>query len=106
MLPDLKYLELSDNQLSGEIPAELGMLSTLGAAPWREPVGRLHTRLTKRPTEYATFGSRRPALLLIPRVSVAVVRAQMYAWLATRRIPGRMGVAIGAGDLNMNVAQV
>ena len=29
-----------------------------------------------------------------------LLRAQVYAWLATREIPGRMGAAIGAGDLN------
>jgi hypothetical protein len=32
-----------------------------------------------------------------------VLRAKLYAWLATREIPGRMGAAIGAGDLDVNV---
>ena len=31
-----------------------------------------------------------------------VLRAKLYAWLAVRKIPGRMGAAIGAGDLNHN----
>ena len=30
-----------------------------------------------------------------------VMRAKIYAWLATRRMPGRMGSAIGAGDLRV-----
>ena len=29
-----------------------------------------------------------------------LLRAQLYAWLATREIPERMGAAIGAGDLD------
>ena len=29
------------------------------------------------------------------------LRAQVYAWLATREVPGRMGAAIGAGDLDV-----
>ena len=29
-----------------------------------------------------------------------VARAKLYAWLATREQPGRMGAAIGAGDLD------
>ena len=29
-----------------------------------------------------------------------VSRAELYAWLATRELPGRMGAAINAGDLN------
>ena len=33
-----------------------------------------------------------------------VLRAQLYAWLATRRLPGRMGAAISAGDLNSRAA--
>ena len=32
-----------------------------------------------------------------------VSRAQLYAWLATRELPGRMGAAINAGDLNTDV---
>ena len=32
-----------------------------------------------------------------------VLRAQLYAWLATREIPGRMGAAIKAEDLNVDV---
>ena len=33
-----------------------------------------------------------------------VLRAKLYAWLAVRKIPGRMGAAIGTGDLNANAA--
>ena len=29
-------------------------------------------------------------------------KAKLYAWLATRREPGRMGAAVGAGDLEIN----
>ena len=29
------------------------------------------------------------------------LRARVYAWLATREVPGRMGAAIGAGDLDV-----
>ena len=29
-------------------------------------------------------------------------KAELYAWLATRKTPGRMGAAIGAGDLSLN----
>ena len=32
-----------------------------------------------------------------------VLRAQSYSWLATREIPGRMGAAINAQDLNVDV---
>ena len=31
-------------------------------------------------------------------------KAKVHAWLATRKRPGRMGAAIGAGDLDVNVA--
>ena len=34
-----------------------------------------------------------------------VLRAKVYAWLATREIPGRMGAAIGAGDLRVDVME-
>ena len=30
------------------------------------------------------------------------LKAELHAWLATRRIPGRMGAAIRAGDLNVD----
>ena len=30
------------------------------------------------------------------------LKAQLHAWLATRRTPGRMGSAIGTGDLEVD----
>ena len=32
-----------------------------------------------------------------------ILRAKLYAWLATRELPGRMGAAIGAGDLDTDI---
>ena len=33
-----------------------------------------------------------------------VEKAKVHAWMATRKKPGRMGAAIGAGDLDVRVA--
>ena len=39
-LSNLEGLHLNDNQLSGELPSELGRLSNLEPAPQRQPVDR------------------------------------------------------------------
>ncbi len=64
-----------------------------GMIPQDDPVWpRSERYVDDIPAEYRKF---RPGKLL---------RAKLYAWLATREIPGRMGAAIGADDLDAQAA--
>ena len=76
---------MPDNQSPGELE---DFVRTM--LPPSDPVWpRSQRYVDDIPREHRRF---RPGKLL---------RAQVYAWLATRETPGRMGAAIGAGDLHI-----
>ncbi len=80
---------MPDNEHPGEIEDFVSAM-----IPSDDPVWPRSQRYVEDiPAEHRRF---RPGKLL---------RAQLYAWLATREIPGRMGAAIGAGDLNVESAE-
>ena len=88
--PPIGIWMMPDNESSGELEDFVQKMIPVGDPVWPKS----QTYIKQIPVEQRKF---RPGKLL---------RAQVYAWLATREIPGRMGAAIGAGDLDMNVAQV
>ena len=82
--PRIGIWVMPDNQSSGELEDFVREM-----IPSNDPVWpRSQRYVAEIPVEHQRF---RPGKLL---------RAQLYAWLATREIPGRMGAAIGAGDLD------
>ena len=88
--PPIGIWVMPDNGSSGELEDFVQKMIPAGDAVW--PKSQAY--INQIPVELRKF---RPG---------KVLRAQVYAWLATREIPGRMGAAIGAGDLAMNGAQV
>ena len=88
--PPIGIWIMPDNGSSGELEDFVQKMIPAGDPVWPKS----QTYIEQIPVEQRKF---RPGKLL---------RAQVYAWLATREIPGRMGAAMGAGDLDMNVAQV
>ena len=62
-------LELANNQLSGEIPPELGNLSELEALYLAQPLDRLH------PPETARHSQQRPIILRIAQLPIAAAQA-------------------------------
>ncbi len=76
---------MPNNDSSGEIENFVADMIPMGDPVWPLSQGYVDGI----PTEHRRF---RPGKLL---------RAKVYAWLATREIPGRMGAAIGAGELNV-----
>ena len=86
--PRIGIWVMPDNQSSGELEDFVR-----GMIPSDDPLWPQSQRYVEKiPVEHQRF---RPGKLL---------RAQLYAWLATREIPGRMGAAIGAGDLDAEAA--
>ena len=76
---------MPDNQSPGELEDFVQTMVPTGDPVWP----RSQRYVDDIPREHRRF---RPGKLL---------RAQVYAWLATRETPGRMGAAIGAGDLHV-----
>ena len=86
--PRIGIWVMPDNQSSAELEDFVREM-----IPSDDPVWpRSQRYVAEIPVEHRRF---RPGKLL---------RAQLYAWLATREIPGRMGAAIGAGDLDAGAA--
>ena len=79
---------MPDNGSPGELENFVAEMIPLDDPVW--PLSQLY--VDGIPAEHRKF---RPGKLL---------RAKLYAWLATREIPGRMGAAIGAGDLSVDEA--
>ena len=85
--PPIGIWVMPDNGSSGELEDFVQKMIPAGDPVW--PKSQRY--VNQIPVQHQRF---RPGKLL---------RAQMYAWLATREIPGRMGAAIGAGDLNIDI---
>ena len=85
--PPIGIWVMPDNGSSGELEDFVQKMIPAGDPVWP----RSQRYVNQIPVKHQRF---RPGKLL---------RAQMYAWLATREIPGRMGAAIGAGDLNVDI---
>ena len=85
--PPIGIWVMPDNRSSGELEDFVQKMISAGDPVWPKS----QTYIEQIPVEHRKF---RPGKLL---------RAQLYAWLATREIPGRMGAAIGAGDLNIEI---
>ena len=85
--PPIGIWVMPDNVSPGELEDFVQKMIPAGDAVWPKS----QTYINQIPVELRKF---RPGKLL---------RAQVYAWLATREIPGRMGAAIGAGDLNIDI---
>lgn len=85
--PPIGIWVMPDNGSPGELEDFVQKMIPAGDAVWPKS----QTYIEQIPVEYRKF---RPGKLL---------RAQLYAWLATREIPGRMGAAIGGGDLNIEI---
>ena len=85
--PPIGIWVMPDNGSSGELEDFVQKMIPAGDPVWP----RSQRYVNHIPVQHQRF---RPGKLL---------RAQMYAWLATREIPGRMGAAIGAGDLNIDI---
>ena len=87
--PRIGFWLMPDNKSPGELEDFVQKM-----IPEADPVWpRSQSYIDQIPVEHRRF---HPGKLL---------RAQMYAWLATREVPGRMGAAIGAGDLDTGVVQ-
>lgn len=79
---------MPDNKSAGEIENFIRDM-----IPENDPVWPLSQRyIDNIPNKHRKFRQRK------------ALRAQLYAWLATRRLPGRMGAAIKSGDLNARAA--
>ena len=85
--PPIGIWVMPDNGSSGELEDFVQKMIPAGDPVW--PKSQRY--VNQIPVQHQRF---RPGKSL---------RAQMYAWLATREIPGRMGAAIGAGDLNIDI---
>ena len=84
--PRIGIWVMPDNELPGELE---NFVETM--IPADDPIWPLSQHYVEGiPAEHRKF---RPG---------KVLRAKLYAWLAVRAIPGRMGAAIGAGDLDVN----
>ena len=79
---------MPDNKSAGEIENFIREM-----IPQRDPVWPLSQNyINAIPVKHQQFRQRK------------LLRAQLYAWLATRKLPGRTGAAIKAGDLNSQAA--
>ena len=85
--PPIGIWVMPDNVSPGELEDFVQKMIPAGDAVWPKS----QTYINQIPVKLRKF---RPGKLL---------RAQVYAWLATREIPGRMGAAMGAGDLNIDI---
>ena len=85
--PSIGIWVMPDNGSPGELEDFVQKMIPARDAVWPKS----QTYINQIPVELRKF---RPGKLL---------RAQVYAWLATREIPGRMGASIGAGDLNIDI---
>ena len=86
--PRIGIWMMPDNRSPGELED-----FAAGMIPSGDPVWPVSQRYVEEiPAEHRRFRSGK------------VLRAKVYAWLATRQIPGRMGAAIGAEDLRVDVA--
>ena len=86
-MPRVGIWLMPDNKSTGELEDFVQTMIPPDDQVW--PLSESY--INNIPTEFQRF---RPG---------KVLRAQMYAWLATRRLPGRMGAAIEAEDLDINV---
>ena len=86
-IPRVGIWLMPDNESAGELEDFVQTMIPPDDQVW--PLSESY--INNIPTEFQRF---RPG---------KVLRAQMYAWLATRRLPGRMGAAIEAEDLDINV---
>ena len=77
---------MPDNQSAGELEDFFEQMIPSGDAVWESA----QRYIDAIPDEHRKF---RPGKIL---------RAKVYAWLATREVPGRMGAAIGRSDVEVN----
>ena len=85
-MPRVGLWLMPDNQSAGELEDFVQTMIPAGDPVWP----RSQRYVDDIPTEHRKFQQGK------------TLRAQVYAWLATREIPGRMGAAIEAKDLNIN----
>jgi hypothetical protein len=86
-LPRVGIWLMPDNESPGELEDFVQTMIPTGDPVWP----RSQRYVDDIPEEHRRF---RPG---------KVLRSQLHAWLATRRLPGRMGAAIEAEDLDINV---
>ncbi len=86
-IPRIGIWLMPNNQLTGELEDFVQTMIPTGDQIW--PRSQLY--IDDIPEEHRRF------------LPGKILRAQLHAWLATRKLPGRMGAAIEAEDLNINV---